>query len=107
MCKIYSLFLLAALLACNNGPNKTRESKTAADTAGQTTATKYTWQETEEQEFLSGCVDSAKIKVNEATAFAQCKCILTQLKQRFPSMDSASPALMDVKYVAQLAANCK
>ena len=96
--------MMALLLigACKNSPKTTtEEGKGAVATKG------YTWATEEENEFMSGCVDSAKVKIGEAAAYAQCKCILQQLKAGYPSMDSAAPALMDVKYVAQLAEKCK
>jgi hypothetical protein len=94
------VFLL--LVACKNGPKTP-----SGNEKGTTNAKSYTWPIEEENEFMSGCVDSAKIKIGEPAAYAQCKCILEQLKSGYPSMDSAAPALMDVKYVANLAEKCK
>jgi hypothetical protein len=105
MSKFFSLLLIFCMTACNNKPQTTSSKDgTPKDSA---TAKVYTWTKEEEGEFLSGCVDSAKLKLGEAAAFVQCKCMLSQLKQNFPSMDSAAPALMDVKQVARLAAKCK
>jgi hypothetical protein len=97
-----SMLALLIIGACKNNP------KTNTEKGNEAVAAKsYTWAPDEENEFMSGCVDSAKTKIGEAAAYAQCKCILSQLKTGYPSMDSAAPALMDVKYVAQLAEKCK
>lgn len=98
MRRMYTLVILF-MTACNTAPESSRKNESQTKS--------YTWSVEEEREFLSGCVDSATIKMDEAAAFAQCKCILTQLKQSYPSMDSAAPALMDVKKVAALVENCK
>ena len=95
------IFFVLILAGCNSIPKEDTSQK-------ETTASKtYTWSQEEEQEFLLGCVDSAKVKMSEAAAFAQCKCILTQLKQSFPNMDSAAPALMDVNRASEFVAKCK
>jgi|SRR6476469_3813062 len=99
---IAPMFALVLLAACKNGP-KTPVS----NDKGTTSAKAYTWPKEEENEFMSGCVDSAKIKIGEPAAYVQCKCILEQLQSGYPNMDSAAPALMDVKYVASLAEKCK
>ncbi|HEU4634147.1 MAG TPA: hypothetical protein VFS22_09195 [Flavisolibacter sp.] len=96
------LTLLVVLAACNTSP----ESGKNAEKDG-TAKREYKWSKEEENEFLLGCVDSAKVKMDEAAAFAQCKCILAQLKENFPNMDSAAPALMDVKRVAAYVEKCK
>ena len=92
------------MAACNTTPESASGKK---DSSNNSSAKGYTWSENEEGEFLSGCVDSAKVKMTEAAAFSQCKCILNQLKQTFPNMDSAAPALMDVKRVAAYVEKCK
>jgi hypothetical protein len=106
MFKAILAFFVLAIAACNSGPQST-SSKDSIQNANTSTAKSYTWPADEEKEFLSGCVDSAKVKLGEAAAYAQCKCMLNQLKQNYPNMDSAAPALMDVKRVAEMAAKCK
>jgi hypothetical protein len=103
MKKIISpVIALLILASCKNGPKTP-----AGNEKGTSNAKTYNWPKEEENEFMSGCVDSAKIKIGEPAAYAQCKCILEQLKSGYPNMDSAAPALMDVKYVANLAEKCK
>jgi hypothetical protein len=99
---INPLIALLLLASCKNGPKTSAENE-----KGNSSVKAYTWPASEENEFMSGCVDSAKLKIGEPAAFAQCKCILEQLKSSYPNMDSAAPALMDVKYVADLAEKCK
>lgn len=103
MIRIAFIFLSLAALSCNSGPKPAPQQEAHPSAASHS----YTWTEAEEKEFLSGCVDSAKLKLGEAAAYARCKCILGQLKQAYPNMDSAAPALMDVKKVAAMAAQCK
>ena len=90
-------------VACNTGPDSGKKKAKTNSSA----VSGYKWTTEEENEFLSGCVDSAKARLDEAAAFVQCKCILNQLKQSFPNMDSAAPALMDVKKVAGYVEKCK
>ena len=103
MFRIIPAIILFGLVACNTGPESGKKNSQNNASAVQG----YKWSTEEENEFLSGCVDSAKVKLSEAAAFAQCKCILNQLKQNFPNMDSAVPALMDVKRVAAFVEKCK
>ncbi len=103
MLKVFPLAVLTALAACNTAPKSAHEK----EPQGGKSVKMYSWAAEEEREFLSGCVDSARVKLGEAAAFAQCKCILNQLKQTFPNMDSAAPALMDVKKVAAFVQKCK
>jgi len=106
MFKAILAFFVLAIAACNSGP-QSASSKDSTRNESTSAAKVYAWPADEEKEFLSGCVDSAKVKLGEAAAYAQCKCMLNQLKQNYPNMDSAAPALMDVKRVAEMAARCK
>jgi hypothetical protein len=45
--------------------------------------------------------------MNEAASFANCKCVLDQLKRSFPNMDSAATVLMDTPVLRSFAARCK
>ncbi|HJW15626.1 MAG TPA: hypothetical protein VJ499_00820 [Flavisolibacter sp.] len=99
---ITPVIALLLLASCKSGPKASADNEKT-----NSTAKAYTWPVAEENEFMSGCVDSAKMKIGEPAAYAQCKCILEQLKSSYPNMDSAAPALMDVKYVANLAEKCK
>jgi hypothetical protein len=103
MFRIILAVVLVTIVSCNTGPESGKKNSQKDSSAVKG----YNWSSEEENEFLSGCVDSAKVKMDEAAAFAQCKCILTQLKQNYPNMDSAAPALMDVKRVADFVEKCK
>jgi len=76
-------------------------------TDGNNNGVPYTWSEEDEKEFLSGCIENTGGKMDEATAYANCKCVLDQLKRSFPNMDSAANVLMDTAKAATFAARCK
>ena len=99
--KPFFLLLALAFAACNS---KSSSKQKEADTAS---AQSYNWSQEEQNEFLTGCTDSAKVKMDETAAFAYCNCVLKQLKKTYPNMDSAAPALMDVQKAAEFIANCK
>ncbi len=104
MIKLFLSLTILLLLACNNS----NTPSTDATTPGSDSVTKsYTWTNEEEKEFLAGCVDNAKANVSDTTAYAYCKCVLDQLKQAFPSMDSASAIIMDTTKAAAYVAKCK
>ena len=101
---MFKLFLPLAILfivACNNS-KKSPDSK-GSDTTG---AKSFTWNSEDEKEFLAQCVESAKANINDTTAYAHCKCVLEQLKQVYPNMDSVA-AVMDTAMAKKYAANCK
>ena len=52
-------------------------------------------------------MDNAKTGVSDTAAYAHCKCVLDQLKQVFPNMDSASAIIMDTARAAAYVAKCK
>ncbi len=107
MLRYFFIFLVLITAGCNNNSTDTSSKKNEADKKDSSNVQSFTWAQEEEQEFLAGCIDSAKVKMKEEAAFAQCKCILGQLKQQFPNMDSAAPALMDVNRAAAFVAKCK
>ena len=105
---MYKLFLSLAFffaISCNNASDTAAEATKNADTA--TTATKsYTWDSEDEKEYLAQCVETAKANVNDTAAYARCKCVLDQLKQVYPNMDSAY-ANLDSAAAVRYAANCQ
>lgn len=100
---VFLAFFLA--ISCNNAPD-TAEAAKNSDT---TTATKtYTWDSEDEKEYLAQCVETAKANVNDTAAYARCKCVLDQLKQVYPNMDSAySVMVRDSTIAVKYAANCQ
>lgn len=104
MSKLFLSFVFFLLLSCNNSNNT---AETEAMKNADTVATKtYTWDSNDEKEFLAQCVETAKGNVNDTAAYAHCKCVLDQLKQVYPNMDSVA-AVMDTAMAAKYAANCK
>ena len=95
--------IIAFAVACNDSSNK---DKNAMKLSGDN-ATLYTWPEEDEKEFLSGCIENTGEKMTESASFANCKCVLDQLKRTFPNMDSAATVLMDTTRAAEFAARCK
>lgn len=93
--------MLVLLVACNTDPNK-------GSKAGEGAAVKaYTWSPEDDNTFLESCVDSARAQqVSEAQAFARCKCVMEKLKEKFPSLDSASSVLMDVDKAKEFTDKC-
>lgn len=105
MSKIFFLFLFVALAACNNQSTDPGTIDTvSADTSKKKS---FTWPADEEKEFLAGCVDNAKAKLGDTAAYSYCHCILAQVKQTYPNMDSASSVLMDSTQVIAYAKNCR
>jgi hypothetical protein len=101
----FLLFILILAKACNSNSPKVDTSNTGA-VKQDSIATKYTWTSDEEKQYLADCVNNAKPRLSDTAAYAYCKCVLEQLKQKFPTADSAS-AVLDSTMAAQLAANCK
>ncbi len=105
MIKILFIFIFVALTACNN---ETSDSATQNGIAADTVTKKsFKWAEDEEKDFLAGCVDNAKAQLGDTAAYSYCHCILMQVQQTYPNMDSASAVLMDSTAVMQYAKNCK
>jgi hypothetical protein len=104
MFKLFLPLAIFVIVACNNSKN----SPAAGDVKGSdtTTAKSFTWNSEDEKEFLAQCVESAKGNINDTTAYAHCKCVLEQLKQVYPNMDSVA-AVMDTAMAKKYAANCK
>jgi hypothetical protein len=105
---MYKLFLFLAFflaISCNNTPDTAADTTKNADTTA-TAPKSYTWNSEDEKEYLAQCVETAKGNVNDTTAYARCKCVLDQLKQVYPNMDSAF-ANVDSAAAVRYAANCQ
>lgn len=105
---MYKLFLSLAFflaISCNNAPDTAADTTKNADTTA-TAPKSYTWNSEDEKEYLAQCVETAKGNVNDTTAYARCKCVLDQLKQVYPNMDSAF-ANLDSAAAVRYAANCQ
>jgi hypothetical protein len=95
--------IIAFAIACNDSNTKdTNAMKLAGDNG-----IPYKWSEEDEKEFLSDCIENTGEKMDEAASFANCKCVLDQLKRSFPNLDSAATVLIDTTRAAEFAARCK
>jgi hypothetical protein len=104
MFKSYLALLLIVIAACNTNSNN---SATVDSTKVAAPGKSFTWSDEDEKEFLADCVQNAKASRSDTTAYAQCKCVLDQLKQNFPSLDSADNALADSSKAAVYVSKCK
>jgi hypothetical protein len=105
---MYRFFIILTgiiLLACNSKRTSAGDKATGADSSMVMVNT--VWPKEDENEFLAGCIESLKDKLPEDSAYMHCNCVLKQLKQKFPNMDSAANYLMDTAKAAAIAANCK
>lgn len=105
MIKLFFTAIIFLFVACNNSNTPTADTATAGSDSAL--AKSYTWTNEEEKDFLAGCVDNAKANVSDTAAYAYCKCVLDQLKQVFPNMDSASAIIMDTTKAAAYVAKCE
>jgi hypothetical protein len=100
------LFLALLFASCNSsGPSS--NGKDSANVQNSKDGGSSAWTKEDENEFLAGCIDEAKARYPEDTAFIYCNCVLKQLKKNFPSMDSASVALTDSSRAVAFTKNCK
>lgn len=106
MIKFFLSIFILSLVACNSN-SKDSSAATDSTNAVNTTAKTYTWTDEEEKDFLAGCVDNAKVRLSDTAAYAYCKCVLGQLKQAFPNMDTAAVVLMDSTKAAVYVGKCK
>jgi hypothetical protein len=104
MSKIF-LILVLFLAACNNSNNTSTEKTTTGDTTVSASSAK--WSEQDENDFLRDCVDNAKTKLGEEKSYTYCNCVLKQIRQKFPNLDSASAYLDDSTKAAEFTVNCK
>ncbi|HEX6334622.1 MAG TPA: hypothetical protein VFZ78_10380 [Flavisolibacter sp.] len=95
-------------------PFACKENTTAADTKSDTTVTTaaatapaFTWTPEDENLFLADCVENAKVSLAEDSAFMYCKCVLNQLRQKFPTYDSANAVLSDTARAAEFVKPCR
>jgi hypothetical protein len=104
MSKIF-LILVLFLAACNNSNNTSSEKSTTGDTTISGPSAK--WSEQDENEFLRDCVENAKARLGEEKSYTYCNCVLKQIRQKFPNLDSASAYLDDSTKAAEFTVNCK
>ena len=106
MFKLFLSLLIIIVVACNT---KSDKASTTTDSTKATTADakSFTWSDEDEKEFLAGCVENAGNNRSDTVAYAQCHCVMEQLKKTFPTMDSAANALNDSATIAGYVSKCK
>lgn len=111
MRSILPLFLASCLIACKNNDASTARQKDSTATAGTPVAAVPLATDSaarvEQLSFIDGCVESAKLTLGDAKAFAFCKCMYAQIQVRYPGLDSAEISRLDTAIVAKLAATCR
>ena len=104
MFKLFFAVTIIFIASCNN--SKDTSPTTATQTTDNSKPKVHSWSDQDEKEFLAECVNNAKARVSDTAAYAHCKCVMEQLEQVFPSMDSAA-AVLDTAMASKYAANCK
>lgn len=87
------LFLTILFAACNNDSTLSNAENDSTKTGISKSTTSFVWSKEDENEFLSDCVNGAKAKYSEDTAFIKCNCALKQLKQEYANYDSYDSTL--------------
>lgn len=102
---IVVFFALLFTVACKNNTSTTANSLQLSDSA----KANPNWSNEGEGEFINNCVTGAKTRYNndEKQAYKYCNCILNQIKQKYPNLDSASALLNDTAQMVKLQNNCK
>jgi hypothetical protein len=104
---ILSLSILF-LAACNN--NTTATSNTTQTDDSSQVKSNPNWSSEGATEFVNNCVANAQQSgrfTDEKKAFAFCNCVLNQIKQKYPNLDSAQAMLADTAQMVKLQDNCK
>ena len=108
MKKLFFLFCCACFIACSNQPASDPENK---NNNNPTVLGNLSTES--EMEILAGCVDNAKDNagndLDDAKAFALCRCVLQEMQKKYPDADSVAIVnyLSDTTQVAELAKKCR
>jgi hypothetical protein len=111
MYKLLCLVCCAWLLACTNESAPERKDSTTNANASPAAGTSLSTDS--EMEILAECVDNAKDNagndLDDARAFAVCRCVLSQMQERYPQADSSAIVayLTDTTQVAEMARKCQ
>ncbi|HWJ91627.1 MAG TPA: hypothetical protein VNR87_10985 [Flavisolibacter sp.] len=103
MARILLILVTAFCFACSNSASDNQPSKSDS----VRTKKAFSWSQEDEREFLSDCIDHAKDKHGEDTAYIYCNCVLRQVKEDFPNLDSASAILVDTVQAAKYTEACR
>jgi hypothetical protein len=89
--------------ACSNSSSEGTPSRSDS----VRTKTSFTWTKDDEHQFLSDCIEHAKNQHGEDTAYIYCNCVLQQVKEDYPNLDSASAILIDSVQAAKYTDRCQ
>jgi len=103
MQKFILILACSFCFACNNSSSDASQS--TSDSVR--TKTSFTWTREDERQFLSDCIDHAKDTHGEDTAYIYCNCVLRQVKEDYPNLDSASAILVDSVQAAKYTDKCQ
>ena len=111
MQKLFFILCCALFIACNNEDT----SATVDQNESSRTATSVTTNlsKESEMEILAECVDNAKDNagndLDDAKAYALCRCVLLQMQEKYPGADSSALVnyLRDTTQVVQMAEKCQ
>jgi hypothetical protein len=105
MSKLIMLFGLLFFVACNTTPSS---NSTKTKVATGKTADTVGWSKDDDMEFLDGCVANSSHSLGDTQSFQLCKCLLEQVKKKYPALDSTAEAVLsDSARIADMARNCK
>lgn len=110
MYKIIFFLAVVGFTACKSKPATTPAGtgKKSTNDSSLTTVPSQ-WSGEEENQFMDNCVANALTRYNndQKKAFSYCKCVLTQVQQRFPVADSADALMQDTVQMAAILQRCK
>lgn len=108
MKKLMIFVCTMAFVACNNTASVADRTDTVPAPIGATSLSKES-----ELEILDECIANAKDNagndLDDARAFALCRCVLLQMQQKYPTADSTELVvhLRDTSDVMQMARECQ
>ncbi len=105
MNKIILALFCFLLFACANNSTDTSAKDSVSKDSVKTMA--GNWSKEDEMEFIDDCVVNAEGRLGKEKAYTYCKCIFSQVKEKYADMDSATIVkLQDTTEIIRLAKNC-
>ena len=108
MNKIIFAFAVLFLASCNSTSSGKSDASKGKEVTDTSASAKVDWTTEGANEFLDGCVDEAKDRLGDTTAYTFCKCVLEQARREHPNnMNKGIEQLNDSTQVAKYAAKCQ
>ena len=108
MNKIIFAFAVLFLSSCNSSSSGKSDGDRKQQVTDTSTTAKVDWTTEGANEFLDGCVDEAKARLGDTTAYTFCKCVLEQARREHPNnMTRGIEQLNDSTQVAKYADKCR